>query len=110
MNERIYELIDQKVIDYAEIVVILFENCNLKCVFCPQAHDSNENTSRESILSKVDYISNWINNNNKTKYFKLHIMGGEVFQDKYILDGHLDIYNEFIKEVRANVTDKDKDI
>lgn len=110
MNERIYELIDQKVIDYAEIVVILFENCNLKCVFCPQAHDSNENTSRESILSKVDYISNWINNNNKTKYFKLHIMGGEVFQDKYILDGHLDIYNEFIKQVRANVTDKDKDI
>ena len=67
MNERIYDLIDQKVIDYAEVIVILFEHCNLKCAFCPQDHNSFENTSRESILSKVDYISTWINNNNKTK-------------------------------------------
>jgi len=110
MNERIYDLIGQKVIDYAEIVVILFEHCNLKCAFCPQAHDSFENTSRESILSKVDYISTWINNNNKAKYFKLHIMGGEVFEDYFTINGYLDIYNEFMQEIRNRVVDKEKDI
>ena len=110
MNESIYTLIDEKVINYAEIVVILFEHCNLKCAFCPQAHDSYDNTSREAILSKVDYIASWINKNDRTKYFKLHIMGGEVFEDQFILDGHLDYYKEFMNAVRDKVIDKEKDI
>lgn len=110
MNEPIYNLISEKVINYAEIVVILFEHCNLKCAFCPQAHDSFENTSRDAIISKTDYISDWINKNNKTKYFKLHIMGGEVFEDQFIKKGHLDIYQEFMQVVREKVLDKDKDI
>jgi sulfatase maturation enzyme AslB (radical SAM superfamily) len=110
MNERIYTLIEEKVITYAEIIVILFEHCNLKCAFCPQAHDSYDNTSREAILSKVDYVSTWINNNNKTKYFKLHIMGGEVFEDQFISKGYLDYYKEFMNAVKDRVIDKEKDL
>lgn len=105
----IYDLINQKVINYAELVVILFEHCNLKCVMCPQNHDSLENISREEIMSKVDYISDWINNN-KSGFFKLHIMGGEVFEDYFVSRGYLDIYQEFIDTINERIIDKDKQI
>lgn len=106
----IYDLINQKVINYAELVIILFEHCNLKCVMCPQNHDSLENTSREEILSKVDIAVDWINNNNRSTFFKLHIMGGEVFEDHFVSRGYLDIYQEFIDRVNAGITDKNKQI
>jgi len=109
-NNPIYQIIDSKVIDYAEIVVILFEQCNLQCLMCSQDHDSTDNLDKKDILSKVDYISNWINENNKSKYFKLHIMGGEVFQDRLINNGYLDIYDEFMQEVQNRVVDQTKDI
>jgi sulfatase maturation enzyme AslB (radical SAM superfamily) len=105
----IYDLIGQKVIDYAEIIVILFEKCNLRCKMCAQDHVSTDNLSRESILSKTEYVSKWINNNN-SKYFKLHVMGGEVFQDSLIAENYFDIYSEFMDELRSKVTNKEKHI
>ena len=106
----INELIKTKIIDYAEIIVILFEHCNLRCTFCSQNHETLENTEKEKILSKVQYISDWINNNNKTKCFKLHIMGGEVFQDALTTKGYLEIYQEFIDQINDKVVDKNKQI
>lgn len=98
----IYELIKLKVIDYAEIVVILFENCNLRCAMCSQDHETMDFTARDDILSKTDYIVDWINSN-KAQYIKLHIMGGELFQDHLINSGHLDIYQEFIDTIQNQV-------
>lgn len=106
----IYDLINQKVIDFAEVIVILFEHCNLRCAMCPQDHESEENISREEILSKVDYVADWINSNNKTRYFKIHIMGGEVFEDYFVDKDYLNIYQEFIDRVSARVIDKEKQI
>lgn len=99
----LYQLIDQKVIDYGEVIVCLFDHCNLRCVFCPQDHDSILGASRDEIMSKVPGIVSWINNNTRSTYFKLHIMGGELFQDKWIEAGFLDIYQEFMDAVRDGV-------
>lgn len=99
-----YQIIDSKVIDYAEIVVCLFDHCNLTCVFCPQEHDSKLGASREEILSKVPDIVKWINANNRSTYFKLHIMGGELFQDEWVNAGFLSHYQELIDQIRKEVS------
>jgi hypothetical protein len=100
----IYDLIDQKVIDYAEIVVCLFEHCNLVCVFCPQDHDAIVGASHDEILAKTDSIAEWINANKRSTYFKIHTMGGELFQDRWIQLGFLDTYKEFIDQIRNKVS------
>ena len=101
VSDEIYRAIDNKVILHSEIVVCLFEHCNLACVFCPQKHDSIIGASRDEILSKVDGIVNWINSNKRSTHFKIHIMGGELFQDVWIEKGFLDIYQEFIDNIKA---------
>lgn len=106
---NVYDVIQSKIIDYAEIVVILFEHCNLRCQMCMQDHTSTENISRESILSKVDYIATWINNNTKSRYFKLHIMGGEVFEDFFTEQNYFEIYSEFMDEIKSRIVDPDKE-
>ena len=106
----IYDLIDQKVIDYAEIVVCLFDHCNLNCIFCPQIHDDVLGASRKEILAKTESITSWINNNNRSQYFKIHLMGGELFQDRWTDIGFLDYYKEFVTEIRSGVTDKNKEV
>ena len=99
----VYELIDKKVIDYAEIVVNLFDHCNMRCAFCPQDHGSTVGASRDEIMSKVEPIVDWINNNQRSTYFKIHIMGGELFQNEWIEKGFLKIYQEFIDEINYRV-------
>lgn len=106
----IYDLIGKKVINHAEIVVILFEYCNLRCTMCTQNHETLDNTSREKILSKANYIIKWINNNNKTDHFKLHIMGGEVFENYFLENSYLEIYQEFIDKIKEGVHNKEKEI
>ena len=98
-----YELIDKKIIDYAELVICLFDHCNLKCVFCPQDHNNTQGASEKEILSKIPGIVEWINNNKRSKYFKLHIMGGEIFQDIWIENQFLSIYQKFIDEIKSKV-------
>ena len=100
-----YDVIDNKVVDYCEIVACLFEHCNLSCVFCPQNHEDILGASEKEILAKAPIIANYINNNTRSKYFSIHIMGGELFQDKWIDDGFLEIYEKFIEEIRRIVTD-----
>ena len=98
-----YDVIDSKVIDYGEVIVCLFENCNMTCSFCPQDHDSLVGVSRDKIIGKIPRIVDWINSNKRSTYFKLHIMGGEVFQDSLIQQGYLDIYQKMMDTIRAQV-------
>ena len=46
-------LLKDKVPDFAEIEIFLFEYCNLKCVHCFQNHDSKIGMSEENIFSKL---------------------------------------------------------
>lgn len=98
-DDDFYSLIKDKIVSHAEVVVLLFESCNLACVFCPQNHNSEVGASREAILSKVDGIVNYINTN-KSNTIYMHIMGGELFQDKWIEQGFLDYYSEFIDQIK----------
>lgn len=108
MDNYIYEFIDQKVIDYAEIVIGLFDHCNMRCSFCFQDHENKEGLSREEILAKVPIVLNFINNNTRSKYFKMHLMGGEIFQDFLIDNFFLDIYQEFYNLIIEGIADKTK--
>jgi len=99
----IYDVIDSKVVKHAEIVVCLFDHCNLRCAFCSQEHDSLVGTTEKEILSKVDGIVKWINENTRSTDYKIHIMGGELFQDSWINLGYLNIYQKFIDQIRSQV-------
>jgi hypothetical protein len=109
-DDLLYKIIDTKVIDYAELVVCLFDHCNLRCVFCPQDHELLEGASEKEILSKVPGIVDWINNNQRSTYFKVHVMGGELFQDQFIQDGFLNYYQKFVDAINAQITDTDKHV
>jgi len=99
-----YKLIDNKVIDWSEIVLCLFEHCNLSCAFCPQDHSSILGASEEEILNKVPTITRYIERNDRSKHFIINTMGGELLQDTWTDKGFLDIYSKFVKQVREKVS------
>ena len=99
----IYDVIESKIVGYGEIVVCLFEHCNLQCVFCPQDHNSVLGATRDEIMSKVKPIRNWIDNNPRKQAYKIHLMGGELFQDKWIDKDFLYIYDDFINNVECDI-------
>jgi hypothetical protein len=72
-------------------------------VFCPQDHNNTQGASEKEILSKIPGIVEWINNNKRSTHFKIHTMGGELFQDQWIGLGFLDVYQKFMDDIRANV-------
>lgn len=108
-SDVLYSVIDSKVIDYAEIIVVFFEHCNLKCVFCPQDHNSLVGASREEVLGKIPKLVEWIKLNKRSRYFRFNLMGGELFQDHFIEEGILDVYSEFMKIIREQV-DPEKEV
>ena len=65
-----------------EIIVILFEFCDLSCLFCNQDHDSI--LGIDTIVDKFDQVKSSINTLSLKgkKDFSIHIMGGELFSDK----------------------------
>lgn len=69
--------------DTGEIIVTLFEFCNLNCLFCNQDHDSV--VGIDTIVQKVKQIKESIEELQKTKgkkSFSINIMGGEIFDDR----------------------------
>lgn len=64
--------------DVGEIIVTLFEYCNLNCKFCNQDH--TDFTGTESIVQKIDLVKQEIKKL-KRKSYSVHFMGGEVFAD-----------------------------
>jgi hypothetical protein len=109
LKDDIYKAIDSKVILHSEVVVCLFEHCNMECVFCPQKHDSIVGASREEIISKVSLIVDYVNSNRRSSHFKIHVMGGELFQDRWIERNFLDVYSDFIRHIKEGVN-SDKEI
>jgi hypothetical protein len=76
-----------------EIIVILFELCDLSCLFCNQDHTSI--VGIDTIVDKFEQIKNTIDilrKKGKTD-FSIHIMGGEIFSDS--LDDA--VFTDYIK-------------
>ena len=72
--------VDKRTIN-GEIIVTLFEQCNLTCKFCPQDHNSV--IGMTEIKEKKDYIIQSILHLQEQgrNQFSVHLMGGEVFSD-----------------------------
>jgi hypothetical protein len=82
-----------------EIIVILFEFCDLSCLFCNQDHNSIFGI--DTITQKIDSIKSSIDTltlKGKTE-FAIHIMGGEVFSDK-LNDSVFDDYEKLTNLIR----------
>jgi len=105
-RDPFYDVIKDKIPGYAEVVVNLFDHCNMRCVFCPQDHTDRTGASRNEIMSKVPLIAGYINSN-PSEAFHLHMMGGELFQDEFVDQGFLDYYKEFMDTLRAECPGKD---
>lgn len=75
-------IIDKKSSNLGEVIVTLFEHCNLACSFCSQNHNSFEGV--DSIPEKYFAIKSVYENlraQNKEQ-FSFHFMGGEILSDE----------------------------
>jgi organic radical activating enzyme len=101
-DNNFYQILKSKSPDYSEIIVNLFDHCNLRCVFCPQDHEDRTGTSKKEILSKIGPVLEYIKSSSSNE-FHIHMMGGELFQDEFINQGFLDIYAEFMETLEQLV-------
>ena len=85
---------------HGEVIVFLFEKCNLNCMFCTQDHASTIGMNR--IQEKFEDVTKSI----ETQYvfgkrdFSVHLMGGELLADD-IPDSILDQYVDLIMNIQA---------
>lgn len=81
-----------------EVIVNLFELCNLSCKFCTQDHNSVQ--GMDNILGKFDEIIKAITILKKMRKteFAIHIMGGELFDDR-VPDSVFDDYYDLVLKV-----------
>ena len=89
--------VDKRTIN-GEIIVTLFEQCNLSCRFCPQDHSSvlgmdTIKDKKEHIIKAIEYLQS----QGRTQ-FSIHIMGGEVFSD-LIPDNLFEDYYQLVKSL-----------
>ena len=76
-------LLAKKRTHVGEIIVTLFEHCNLSCKFCNQDHDStlgmdNIRGKSEDIIKSIILLKKM-----RKESFNIHLMGGEIFQDSF---------------------------
>lgn len=92
-------LLAQKRPAVGEIIVTLFEACNLTCKFCNQDHNSE--FGFDTVASKFDDIVKAIEMLKKMRKtsFNVNLMGGEIFMDS-IPDQMLQDYADLIIRVR----------
>jgi|TARA_R100000030_G_scaffold42622_3_gene32082 MoaA/NifB/PqqE/SkfB family radical SAM enzyme len=81
--------------DVGEIIVTLFEYCNLSCKFCNQDH--NDLLGTDTITQKIELVQQEIKRLNKKSY-SVHFMGGEVFADS-LPDQVFYDYNYVVNEI-----------
>jgi sulfatase maturation enzyme AslB (radical SAM superfamily) len=83
-----------------ELIVYLFEHCNLTCQFCPQNHDST--LGMDAIKEKAEHVKlaiDAVKKKGKTGCV-INIMGGEIFSD-FIQDEYFDDYKFLVNELRT---------
>lgn len=80
-----------------EIIVTLFEQCNMSCKFCNQDHNSK--VGMDTIRDKLEVVQRAIKNMSATRgMFSVHFMGGEVFSD-LVPDSCFDDYKYLADEL-----------
>lgn len=68
-----------------EIELTLFENCNIECDFCFHDKKSTVGMSRSAMFEKLSIIeAHLIKHRGKVDLMQINILGGELFQDRYM--------------------------
>lgn len=88
-------ILDHKRGETKEILVILFEKCNLKCTFCHQDHDSLVGV--DTIASHADRLMSLYP---KRGEYCINISGGEIFLDE-LSDTVFDEYRNLVRRLHA---------
>jgi sulfatase maturation enzyme AslB (radical SAM superfamily) len=88
-----------------EIILILFEYCDLDCVFCMQDHDSMVGV--DTIVNKIEPLRKSVEQllTKGKDNFQVHLMGGELFSDK-LPDSIFDDYLILINSIRSLAEEK----
>lgn len=83
-----------------EIIVTLFEFCDLNCLFCNQDHTSV--VGMNTVIDKINPIKSAISSLKQKgkKRFSINIMGGEVFSDN-VADNIFEDYSMLIKNIKS---------
>lgn len=92
-------LLSKKRSTQGEIIVTLFEHCNLSCKFCNQDHDSevgidNIRGKAQDVIKAIQLLKKM-----RKETFSIHFMGGEVFQDRFTEKQYVD-YLMLVLDVR----------
>jgi len=95
VDEFLNKILDRKIPESSEIQLILFQQCNLKCSFCGQDHDSP--LGLDSITQKAASIIKFITGNQRKSHI-VNMMGGELFHDGFP-DKIYDDYERLIKKI-----------
>jgi radical SAM protein with 4Fe4S-binding SPASM domain len=96
--------------DAGEIIVTLFELCNLSCLFCNQDHTSM--LGIDIVIDKIEQIKQAIaelQKNKNKKSFSVNIMGGEIFDDR-LDDSVFNDYRLLVKLIKEYAISQSIDI
>lgn len=78
-------ILKDKVMDSTEIEVCFFTLCGFKCKFCWQDHDDTEGADPNGVAHKADQVIDYLSTSTNVKNeVTIHLIGGELIQDKKI--------------------------
>lgn len=91
--------------EYCEIVLYLFEKCNLRCEFCFQEHEHakiNYTYIKNLPHAAFALMSKELKAHPTIKSFDIRMLGGEIFSDD-LPDELLDLYGDVVEQIRAEM-------
>lgn len=91
--------------EYCEIVLYLFEKCNLRCEFCFQDHEHAQvNYAYIKCLPHAAFalMSKELKAHPTIKSFDIRMLGGEIFSDD-LPDSLLELYGKVVEEIREEM-------
>ena len=101
-KEIVKQLIGNKKPTVAEIELTLFENCDVNCAFCGHDKKSVVGMSIDEMLQKMDSVAAFLDQiDDDIEDVHLHLVGGELLQDRLVDSGYLDHYETLIKKYDA---------
>lgn len=98
--------------EYCEIVLYLFEKCNLRCEFCFQEHEHakiNYDYIRRLPSTAFSLMAKELKAHPTIKSFDIRMLGGEIFSDD-IPDSLLEMYGDVVEEIREQMEDYYPDV